>query len=364
MRIRQDARFGSALREFYEICYNTIVTELLQIEQSSAWDAALCALPQPHVLQSWAWGELKARHGWRVRRLLWHAAGQPQAAAQIMIQRRGRFRLGYVPKGPVVDWNDAAQVTEVLRGLEDIARQESMLLLKIDPDVTAGSPLGEALVAHLEQRGWRYSFEQIQFRNTLVVDLQADLDTILARMKAKGRYNIRLAVRKGVTVRPATLADLSLLLDMYAETAQRDNFVIRDPAYYRDTWRMFMQSETGQGLIAEVGGDPVAMLILLHFGGRAWTMYAASRNRCRAAMPTYLLQWEALRYAQSLGCTHYDLWGAPNVLHESDPLWGIYRFKCNFGAVLVSHIGAFDYPPHPWRYWGYKFLRPRLMTFV
>lgn len=53
---------------------------------------------------------------------------------------------------------------------------------------------------------------------------------------------------------------------------------------------------------------------------------------------------------QSLGCTLYDMWGAPDVLNASDPLWGVYRFKSKLGAMLVSHIGAFDYPPHPWRY--------------
>jgi len=324
--------------------------ERLLIEAPDVWDAALRALPDPHVLQSWLWGDLKARQGWRVQRYLWQSAGQPLACAQLLLEQRRDAWLGYIPKGPVVDWSDAERMTEVLADLERIARDEDLLLVKIDPDVTAESATGKALVACLRDRGWHYSFEQLQFRNTLVIDLQPDLDEILARMKGKGRYNIRLAVRKGVTVRPATPADLPLLVDMYMETAQRERFAIREPAYYRETWRAFLQSGFGSGFIAEVGGDPVPMLILLHFGKRAWTMYAGSYNRQRQAMPTYLLQWEALRYARNLGCTLYDMWGAPDVLNASDPLWGVYRFKSSFGATLVSHIGAFDYPPHPWRY--------------
>lgn len=336
--------------------------EVTQVEDVAAWDAALLQLPQPHVLQSWLWGALKARYGWCVRRLLWHVAGQPLAAAQVLLQRRGHLRLGYIPKGPIVDWDDAAHVVLVLQALEQLAREDALLLLKIDPDVIANSPQGQTVVAHLQRRRWRTASEQIQYRNTMVIDLRADLDTLLARMKAKGRYNIRLAVRKGVTVRPATVADLPLLVDMYTETAERENFVIREPAYYRDTWRAFIQSSQGQGFIAEVGGDPVAMLIMLHFGERAWTMYAGSRRRHRASMPTYLLQWEALRYAQELGCTSYDLWGAPDVFDESDPLWGVYRFKSNFGATVVSHIGAFDFVPRPWRYQLYSALMPHLIT--
>lgn len=340
------------------------MVERLQIEEPGAWDSALHTLPQPHIMQSWNWGELKVPQGWDVRRFLWQNTDHPIAAAQLLILQRGRFRLGYVPKGPTVDWNDESCVVEVLQGLEALARQESLLLLKIDPDVIASSPGGEVLVAKLRGRGWHYSFEQIQFPNTMVIDLQAELDLILARMKAKGRYNIRLAVRKGVTVRAATLADLPLLVDMYAETAQREHFKIREPAYYRDTWRSFLQSETGHGFVAEVGGEPVAMLIMLHFGKRAWTMYAGSYNRHRTTMPTYLLQWEALRHAQSLGCTTYDMWGAPNDLDERDPLWGVYRFKSSFGAELISHIGAFDYPPHAWMYRYFILLRSRMATLV
>ncbi|MBN1922197.1 MAG: peptidoglycan bridge formation glycyltransferase FemA/FemB family protein [Anaerolineae bacterium] len=336
----------------------------MHINDPLAWDAALQALPQPHVLQSWNWGQLKLQQGWEVQRFLWRVAERPVAGAQLLIQQRGRFRLGYVPKGPILDWNDELCVLELLRGLEALARQESLLLLKIDPDVVADSPTGEALVTQLKQRGWRFSFEQIQFRNTMLIDLQTELDTILARMKPKGRYNIRLAVRKGVTVRLATLADLPLLVDMYAETAQRERFEIRKPAYYRDTWRTFMQSEIGKGFIAEVGGEPVAMLIMLHFGKRAWTMYAGSYTRYRTAMPTYLLQWEALRHAQSLGCTTYDMWGAPNELDRRDPLWGVYRLKSSFGAELVSHIGAFDYSPRAWLYRLYVLLHSGAVTLV
>ena len=260
--------------------------ERLLIEAPDVWDAALRALPDPHVLQSWLWGDLKAHQGWRVQRHLWQAAGRPLACAQLLLEQRRDAWLGYVPKGPAVDWSDAEQVTEVLADLERIARDEDLLLVKIDPDVTAESATGKALVACLRDRGWHYSFEQLQFRNTLVIDLRPDLDEILARMKGKGRYNIRLAVRKGVTVRPATPADLPLLVDMYMETAQRERFAIREPAYYRETWRAFLQSGFGSGFIAEVGGDPVAMLILLHFGKRAWTMYAGSYNRQRQAQIT------------------------------------------------------------------------------
>lgn len=329
------------------------------IDDAQQWDSALKALPEPHVLQTWAWGAFKGRSGWSTERFLWGAVDHPMAAAQILTQQRGRSRLGYIPKGPTLDWGDPAQVEAVLSDLEGLARRSAMLTLKLDPDVRADTPEGKAVVALLKRRGWRPSFEQIQFRNTMTLDLRADLDTLMDRMKSKWRYNIRLAVRKGVTVRTAGLSELSLLYRMYAETAERDAFIIREEPYYRDVWKTFMEAGLATPLIAEAESDPVAMMVLFHFGARAWYMYGASTELHREYMPNYLLQWEAVRKVQALGCTTYDLWGAPDTLDEADPLWGVYRFKAGFGAEFVPHIGAYDYAPHALLYRLYAFLRPR-----
>ena len=99
---------------------------------------------------------------------------------------------------------------------------------------------GLGTVDELTQRGWRFSSDQIQFRNTVMVDLSPSEDEILARMKQKTRYNIRLASKKGVTVRQGTIEDLPMLYRMYAETSIRDGFVIRDQEYYSRVWSEFM----------------------------------------------------------------------------------------------------------------------------
>ncbi len=333
------------------------------LDDAAQWDAALKGLPTPHVLQTWTWGAFKARHGWQPARCLWrNGVGQPAAAAQLLTHVQRPRAMGYIPKGPLLDWDDTPLVESVLGDLEVHARQTSLLFLKIDPDVRADTPTGGATAALLRRRGWRPSFEQIQFRNTMSLDLRPDLDTLLAAMKPKWRYNIRLAARRGVEVRVATEADLPLLYAIYRETAQRDNFIIRAESYYLDAWRAFMQAERASPLMAFVDGEPVAMLILFHFGACTWYMYGASRDCCRELMPNHLLQWEAIRLAQAQGCTRYDLWGAPDVLDERDSMWGVYRFKEGFGATFEPHIGAYDYAPQPWLYRLYTWLRPRLVA--
>ncbi len=339
---------------------------MIQVFDPVEWQQALAQLPDPHVLQSWAWGEFKERHGWRAARWLWKSGERPHAAALLLTRRLVPlpFCVAYVPKGPLLDWEDDALLDQVLSDLESVARRRRAVLLKIDPDVQADSGSGSRVVAHLTARGWRLSSEQVQFRNTMHIDLTLGEDELLARMKSKWRYNIRLASRSGVQVRQGGAEDMELLYQMYRETSLRDRFVIRPQSYYQDAWGAFIAAGLAQPLIAEVDGEAVAMVILFRLGQRAWYMYGASRSLHRDKMPNHLLQWEAIRWAKAQGCTVYDLWGAPDELVETDPMWGVYRFKGGFGARLVRHIGAYDYPAAPLLYWFYMTLTPRLLAWM
>jgi lipid II:glycine glycyltransferase (peptidoglycan interpeptide bridge formation enzyme) len=309
------------------------------------WDGALLNLPQPHVLQSWAWGETMAQTGWRARRLLWQLDGQPVAAAALLIRRlkaRLPVAVGYIPKGPTLNWSDAGLVEAVLERIEAEARRAGAIFVKIDPDVRADIPTGEAVIAALARRGWRPSGEQIQYRNTVISDLTPSEDDLLAAMKPKWRYNIRLAERKGVIVRGGTAGDLPAFYAMYAETGGRDGFLVRPFDYYRTIWGRFLADNLGHVLLAEVEGKAVAGLFLFRFGPSAWYFYGASTSQGRDLMPNHALQWAAMRWAKAVGCTRYDWWGAPDVLDESDPMWGVYRFKQGFGARLQCTLGALD----------------------
>jgi peptidoglycan pentaglycine glycine transferase (the first glycine) len=258
-----------------------------EVSDLREWDDALLCLPNSHILQTWEWGAFKERQGWRAFHYLWEAGEGPRAAALALLRRPARLPLGvmYVPKGPVLPWDDVPLLQNVLADLETAARRAGAVFLKIDPDVEEETPEGETVTAILRARGWRPSSEQVQFRNTLLLDLTLPPDDLLARMKPKWRYNIRLAQRKGVTVRSGTAEDLPLLYRMYQETSVRDRFVIRPEEYYRDAWGSFMDAGLAQPLIAEIGNEPVAMVILFRFGRRAWYMYGASRSVYREYMP-------------------------------------------------------------------------------
>ena len=354
------------------------------------WNARITTLPDSHLLQTAEWGRFKALYGWEVLPQLWLASGERYdtgneplseevRAAALVLQRTTAFgwlpfnlRLLYVPKGPLLDWSDLPVRRKVLADLKQLAHQQRAIFIKIDPDIRLGTgvpggpdelpdPTGQAVEEDLQASGWRYSPEQVQFRNTVLIDLVHPEEELLAVMKQKTRYNIRLSVKKGVTVRPGEAADLETLYLMYAETSVRDGFVIRDRAYYLQLWNSFISAGMAEPLVAEWGGQPVAGLVLFHFAGRAYFLHGMSRDEHREKMPGYLLQWEAMRRAKALGCRTYDLWGAPEIFAERDPLWGVYRFKDGFNGQVVRTLGAYDYPINPVAYRLYTQVLPRLL---
>ena len=344
-----------------------------EVAHRDQWNSHLRQLPAAHILQTWDWGEFKRRTvGWQPTRLAFERDGIPVALASVGMRGIGPFKVLYVSKGPVLDYDNEPVFLEVLDALESRARAMGAVWLKIDPDVVwaTGIPgseddtaneLGQWINAQLKDRGWRYSDAQVQFRNTIKFDLSQTDDEIWSAMSGNTRRKVRAAKKKGVTVRAAGDADLAILYELYSITAARDSFLIRSFDYYERAWQAFMRAGMAHALIAEYEGEPIAHVILFHFGRTCWYFYGASADRERQRMPNYLLQWEAIKWAKAQGYAIYDMWGAPDVFDESDGLWGVYQFKRGFRGQVVRHIGAWDYAPRPWLYDAYARLAPRLM---
>jgi len=355
-----------------------------------SWNELIASLPLAHLLQTWEWSQVKAKYGWQAMPFVWQAAMAKPVAAAMVLKRR--FPVGgfakkmcvlYIPKGPLMDWDDAALRARVLDDLQAFAKRQGAIFVKVDPDVAlgAGVPRTEEVVefnggqearSELTLRGWKFSQDQIQFRNTVQIDLSPSEDEMLRRMKQKTRYNIRLAKKKGVTVRVGTVDDLPLLYRMYAETSLRDGFLIREEGYYQTVWRNFMSvplstfslQPFSEPLIAEVDGQTVGAVSMFYFAGQAIYLFGMSRDEHREKMPNYLLQWEALRRAKTLGCQIYNLWGAPNEFDESDELWGVFRFKEGLGGYVLRTIGAWDFTPNPILYKMYTEVLPHVMNIM
>jgi lipid II:glycine glycyltransferase (peptidoglycan interpeptide bridge formation enzyme) len=314
---------------------------------SAAWDEFIQRHPEAHILQSGAWGELKSHFGWSYERVLIGETG-----AQVLFRRLPLgLTVAYIPKGPVGSgWGDLW--SEVNR----VCRSRRAIFLKVEPD--AWEPASPELERALP--GFVLS-APIQPRRTLLIDLQGNEADWLKHMKQKTRYNIRLAERKGVTVRLGS--DLDTFQRLMETTGQRDGFGVHASAYYRQAHALFSSGGRCALLVAEAEGRPLAALMAFASGKRAWYFYGASSDEERNLMPTYLLQWEAMRWAHGQGCTEYDLWGIPDAdeaeleqhfTERADGLWGVYRFKRGFGGHLLRSVGGWDKVYQPVLYRLYR----------
>ncbi len=317
----------------------------MSFEKETTWERFLARYPDAHVLQTAAWGELKAAFGWQVERLIVGETG-----AQVLFRPLPLgFSVAYIPKGPV---GERAGWAALWPKVDALCRRYRAVFLKVEPDLWEETdPQGA-----VPPPGFRPSPHAIQPRRTLVVSLEGSEEEILARMKQKTRYNIRLAARKGVTVR--LWDDLEGFYRLMRETGERDGFGVHSLAYYRRAYQAFHPRGEAALLVAEFQGEPLAALMVFARGRRAWYFYGASTGKHRNKMPTYLLQWEAMRWAKARGCTEYDLWGVPDADRETleaqftqrrDGLWGVYRFKRGFGGVL-RRAPVWDRVYHPWLY--------------
>lgn len=355
------------------------------LERITSADLSLCN-SAASFLQSGIWGSFKARFGWNARGFLadWGSLGQ----TPIMLIRR-RLAPGvsfaYIPWGPELPDGFPLDDATRVRALVDIADAlrpllpKSTAFLRYDPPWFCENN-------HTSSRIWKNLYRagaDIQPPDTVLVDLTGSPDEIFARMKSKWRYNIRLAAKKGVTVRRADESGIGVFYDLLKATAKRDGIALHGIEYYetlfshcKEFFKYTENDAAGNGVVQEGGtlnnapdtlpsapralkkielalylaeheGDVLAGIVALFRGTDAVYLYGASSDIKRNLMATYLLQWTAMQDAKERGCTVYDLFGIPPDEDPKHPMAGLYRFKTGFGGKIVHRPGSWDYGYKP-----------------
>lgn len=207
--------------------------------------------------------------------------------------------------------------------------------------------------------------------DSIVVDLTANEETLLARMHHKTRYNVRLATRRGVVVEEGSIADLPGWYEMYLETMARNQLPPLARAHFRAVLEERADGSASPArvrfLLARYGRHLLAGMLIALTRSRATYLYGASTTTHRHLMASAALQWEAMRVAKANGCTDYDMLGAAPRDNESHPLAGVHRFKIGFGGQLVHREGCWDYPYDErryidWRRWEQAQVAARAIT--
>lgn len=319
-------------------------------ERVAEWDGAAVRSPFGHVLQSQAWATLRRRYGWTPELL---RIGDPLPVASVLWRHfRVGFKVAYVPRGPVFDHDDPAQFDAALATLARRARETGAVFLKIDPEIPVER---EDLLALYAKHGFFRSRQDVQpVLATLELDFRQDEAALFAGLDKDARWSVRTAERRGVAIAERSDDDaLKAFSRLYAETGKRADFITRSERYYLDLWRTLLEAGHATLFVATVEGEIVACAMLFWCGDRGIYMYGASGDVARRTYASYLLQWRCIQVARERGCARYDLGGVPREPRESDPLWGVYRFKKGFGGVRRDFAGAYDFTARPalYRLW-------------
>ena len=297
--------------------------------------------------QSGFWGAFKASFSWTpfAFRIVWEN-GEEKALLALYRPLVIGMGFAYVPWGPELPEDfpaDDAARTCALRETAEALRTflpRSTAFVRFDPHWFCGE--NEPRPAIL--RPFTRAAADIQPPDTVIIDLNQPDDQILAGMKPKWRYNVRLGCKKTRVVR-ADADGLDTFYDLLTRTARRDGIAIHGIGYYK---RLFEIAAVKTGLdlrlyLAEAEGMPLAGIVTLFRGKTATYLYGASSGEKRNLMGTYALQWQAIRDAKEAGCTSYDLFGIPPDASPAHPMAGLYLFKTGFGGRIVRRPGSWDY---------------------
>lgn len=327
--------------------------QILPKERYEEYEAFVQAHPAGSFTQSVRWARVKNNWDFEVVALCGDG-GEILGGASVLIQKVPFIGTSflYAPRGPVCDLHDRAALEELKKGIDLLARQRRAHVFKMDPDIPMSD--GE-FIRQTQQMGFTQiagdgGFETIQARFNYRLYLQGRGEKeLFANLTQKTRYNVRLAVKRGVQIRVAGPEELDEFVRIMQVTGERDGFNVRPKAYFE----RFLSAlgEHARLYMGYYEGQAVCGAIATNYAGKTCYVYGASDNAYRNVMPNYLIQWEMIRWAVETGCTVYDFQGVSgNITDENDHLYGLYRFKRGFNGQLDELAGEFDYVYRPFAY--------------
>ena len=292
-------------------------------QAASSWDDELGDRGSPApLLQSWAWGEVQARAGWKVERVRLTGG----AMASVQIRSIGPAREAYVPRGP----RPATDVA--IDALVEWAHDAKMARLLVEPEAPA--PLTEALTArHFS------AVTPTQPQHTRILQLR-EPDELLKTFKHGRRYNIRAGLRRGVVVREGK--DAAELARQSAAVERRESIHLPDRTYYELLLELlpWCRTYTAYG---QDQAEALATVLVARHAGRAYSLFAGRSGAHPELMGNDVAWWAAISSAAKAGCRDFDFWGVPPPGAGPDHPWhGLGFFKSEFGGEEVEYPGAWE----------------------
>lgn len=307
--------------------------------------------PKGHFAQTGMWAKIK--DNW-INEIVasYDESGKINGVMSVLIRKVPIFKctLMYSPRGPVCDVHNKEILKNLLDGAKELANKYNAYVLKLDPDVKSCDEEFKSIVKDLgfKIKSAGKNFEGIQPKFVFRLDVKDKTeDEIFAAFHNKTRYNVRVALKNGVTTSIGCRDDLKRFHEIMVETGARDEFVIRPLEYFEKMYDVMAPTDNLRLYLAHYDGKIISGTIAIKYGDKVWYLYGASSNSYRNVMPNYLLQWEMIKWSIEEKCNIYDFRGVSGDLNEDNPLYGLYRFKKGFSGEFTEFVGDIDYTFNP-----------------
>ncbi len=342
------------------------ILDLTDKKERTKYTKFLESHPRCNFQQSLEWGEVKS--SWK-KAVVVSQDGRGKIKGSLMIWLRKMPIFGYMmyaPRGPVCDIHDEDVLEDLTKAADDLAKEYKAFVLRCEPEVLKEDAQYREIMQRL---GYKIKDDSKDFKDEIQPRCVFKLniagkteDQIFEEFHTKTRYNIRLAMKKGVVIKEGTRDDLADFHKIMLETGKRDGFLTRSLEYFQIMWDELVPTGHMKLLMAyNQEGTPIAGIIPIMYGNKVWYLYGASSNSFRNIMPNYLLQWTMIKEAIERKADVYDFRGVPSVVDPEHPN-GLYRFKKGFNADFTEFIGEVYMPYKPLVYSTYKFSEKAFRT--
>jgi lipid II:glycine glycyltransferase (peptidoglycan interpeptide bridge formation enzyme) len=316
---------------------NDRTIRLVQDSEKELWNSVIS-----HPLQSWEWGEFRSHMGIDVVRLGVYEKNKLIEGWQITFHAvpYTNFTIGYFPKGPL-------PTQQMLSELKKTGKKKNALSIQLEPDVSIDIPFTISSFPLL-----RIAHRALFTKYTFILDLTKSEDELLSAMHSKTRYNIRVALRHGVTITEDNSDKaFAKYLDLAEETTHRQGFYAHNRKYHKTMWYILQKAGIAHCFTATYEKQIITAWIIFTWKDTIYYPYGASSRNHREVMAPNLLLWEIVKWAKTKGFFYFDLWGAMGPDPDTkDPWYGFHRFKEGYAPSHIEYLGSFDLIVQPLLY--------------
>ena len=300
--------------------------------------------PRCHFLQSPEWATIKS--GWKNEVItVKDEQGNIEGGLSVLIKKIPIINkcILYAPRGPICDITNKEVLSKLISQVRKLAKKEKAFIFRWDPDVLNSNEDFKKIVLEngvkLKKNVNNDITKVIQpkFETELYIKDKTE-DELLSGFSQKTRYNIRLSIKKGVTIEEGTEEDIEEFFSILTTTSQRDEFSIRNVEYYKKIYNAMKEKSHVKLYFAVYDNKRVASTFEIIYGNKAWYLYGGSLREHSNVMPNYLLQWEMIKYAMQRGCEYYNFGGVSGYVDENAHGYGVYRFKKGFNPEFKEYI--------------------------